>query len=52
MIPQKHQWATRSTLAQANNLQEERRDLAEGTGVVSAKYPPTVKLELFSTLEC
>ena len=39
-------------LAQANNLQEERSDLAEGTGVVLAKYPPTVKLELFSTLEC
>ena len=38
-------------LAQANNLQEEIGDLAEGTSVVSAKYLPTVKLELFSTLE-
>ena len=39
-------------LAQANNLQKERSDLAVGTGVVSTKYPPMVKLELFSTLEC
>ena len=35
-----------------NNLQEEKSNLAVGTGVVSTKYPLTVKLELFSTLEC
>ena len=29
-----------------------REDLAESTGVVQAKYPPKVKLELLTTLEC
>ena len=29
-----------------------REDLAESTGVVSAKYPPKVKLELLTTLKC
>ena len=29
---------------------KERKDLIESTGVVSAKYPPKVKLELFSQL--
>ena len=38
--------------ARSSNLQKERSDLAVGTGVVSTKYPPTIKLELFSTLEC
>ena len=28
----------------------QRKDLAESTGVVPAKYPPKVKLELFSLL--
>ena len=29
---------------------KERKDLTERTGVVPAKYPPKVKLELFSQL--
>ena len=31
---------------------KKKKDLTESTGVVPAKYPPKVKLELFSTLEC
>ena len=36
--------------AQMNHLHKRRKqkDLAGGTGVVSAKYPPKVKLEIFS----
>ena len=29
-----------------------RKDLTESTGAVPAKYPPKVKSELLSTLEC
>ena len=29
-----------------------KEDLTESTGVVFVKYPPNVKLELFTTLEC
>ena len=29
-----------------------RKDLTESTGVVPAKYPSKVKLELLATLEC
>ena len=29
-----------------------REDLTESTDVVLAKYPPKVKLELLTTLEC
>ena len=29
-----------------------RKDLTESTGVVPAKCPPNVKLELLTTLEC
>ena len=38
--------------AQMNHLQKEenRKDLAEGTGVVLAKCPPKVKLEVFLQL--
>ena len=38
--------------AQMNHLHKRRKqkDLAEGTGVVPAKYPPKVKLEIFSQL--
>ena len=39
--------------AQMNDLhkkEENKKDLAEGTGVVPAKYPPNVKLEIFSQL--
>ena len=38
--------------AQMNHLQKKKnkKDLAEGTGVIPAKYPPKVKLEIFSQL--
>ena len=38
--------------AQISHLHKRRKqkDLAEGTGVVPAKYPPNVKLEIFSQL--
>ena len=38
--------------AQMNHLHKRRKqkDLAEGTGVVPAKYLPKVKLEIFSQL--
>ena len=38
--------------AQMNHLQKEenKKDLVEGTDVVPAKYPPKVKLEIFSQL--
>ena len=38
--------------ARVNHLHKRRKqkDLAEGTGVVPAKYPPNVKLEIFSQL--
>ena len=29
-----------------------RKDLTKSTSVVSAKYPPNVKLELLTTIEC
>ena len=38
--------------AQMNHLHKRRKqkDLVEGTSVVPAKYPPNVKLEIFSQL--
>ena len=39
--------------ARVNHLrkkEKKKKDLAESTGVVPAKYPPNVKLELFSQL--
>ena len=41
------------TITRMNYLRKrkkEREDLTESTGVVPAKYPPKVKLELFSQL--
>ena len=38
--------------AQNNTCKMKRKDLTEGTSVVPAKYPPNVKLELLTTLEC
>ena len=32
--------------------QHKKKDLTESTGVVPAEYPPKVKLELLTTLEC
>ena len=47
LISEKHDPNT-----QMNHLHKIRKqkDLAEDTGVVSAKYPPNVKLEIFSQL--
>ena len=46
-----HQWATQSLHARNNTCIIKREDLIESTGMVSAKYPPKVKLELLTTLE-
>ena len=35
-----------------NTYATKREDLTKSTGVVSVKFPPKVKLELFTTLEC
>ena len=45
-----HQWATRYVHIRNNTCIIKKEDLAESTGVVPAKYPPKVKLELFSQL--
>ena len=39
-------------IAQVNHLHKRRKqeDLVEGTSVVPVKYPPNVKLEVFSQL--
>ena len=49
----------KSTVSYMANTQSQRHlhntkkeDLTESTGVVPAKYPPKVKLELLITLEC
>ena len=34
------------------HLHNKKEDFTESTGVVPAKYPLKVKLELFTTLEC
>ena len=47
-----HQWVTRFSRARNNTCIINREDLTESTGVVSAKYPPKVKLEFLTTLEC
>ena len=47
-----HQRVTR--FYRSNKLpaqRKERKDLTESTGVVPAKYPPKVKLDLFSQLQ-
>ena len=38
--------------ARNNTCTIKREDLTESIGVVSAKHPPKVKLELLNTLEC
>ena len=38
--------------ARNNTCKTKREDLTESTGMVLAKYPPKVKLELRTTLEC
>ena len=52
MMLKNHQWATQSLRAHNNTCTTKREDLTESTGVVPAKYPLKVKLELFATLEC
>ena len=47
-----HQWATRSYCSKESLAQQKEKDLTESTSVVSAEYPPKVKSELFTTLEC
>ena len=48
----------KSTVSYTANKQSQRhlhntkKDLTESTGVVPAEYPPNVKLELLTTLEC
>ena len=38
--------------ARNNTCKTKREDLTESTGMVLAKYPPKVKLELLTTLKC
>ena len=51
-MPKNHQWATQSLYTQNDTYTIKREDLTKSIGVVSAKYPQKVKLELFTTLEC
>ena len=47
-----HQWVTRFyRLNELPTQKKEREDLTESAGVVPAKYPPKVKLDLFSQLQ-
>ena len=41
-----------NTCSQWHLHNTKRKDLTESTGVVLAEYPPKVKLELLTTLEC
>ena len=43
---------TINTCSQWHLHNTKRNDLTESTGVVPAKYPPKIKLELLTTLEC
>ena len=53
MMPKNHQYATQSSRAPNKNLHNTKaEDLKRSTGVVPAKYPPKVKLELLTTLKC
>ena len=53
MMLENQQWATRYTRNRDDTCTiQKRKDLIESNGVVSAKYPPKVKLELLTTLEC
>ena len=50
--PKNHQWATWFSHAWNNTCTIKKEDLAKSTDVVPVKYPPKVKLELLTTLEC
>ena len=39
-------------IAMTPTQHKKKKDLTESTGVVPAEYPPKVKLELLTTLEC
>ena len=53
MMLENQQWATRQTRDHNDTCTTQKReDLTESTGVVPAEYPPKVKLELLTTLEC
>ena len=41
-----------ASCARNNACITKRKDLTESTDVTPAKYPPKVKLELLTTLEC
>ena len=43
---------TANTQSQRHLHNTKREGLTESTGVVLAEYPPKVKLELLTTLEC
>ena len=45
-----HQWATQSSHTRSKTCATKREYLTESTGVVPAKYPPKVKLKIFSQL--
>ena len=46
-----HQWEARSLRSKVTYTKEEKKEhLAEDIGVEPAKYPPKVKLEIFSQL--
>ena len=47
-----HQWTTQSLHARNDTYTIKRENLTESTGLVPAKYPLKVKLELLTTLEC
>ena len=51
MMLENQQWATRSTRARNDTCTAQKGNLTKSTGVVSAKYPPKVKLEFLTTLE-
>ena len=53
MMLENQQWATRQTRDHNDTCTTQKReDLTESTRVVPAEYPPKVKLELLTTLEC
>ena len=43
---------TENTQSQRHLHNTKKKDLTKSIGVVPAKYPPKVKLELLTTLEC
>ena len=52
MMPKKSP-VSHTVLARSRQyLHNKREDLAESTSVILAKYPPKVKLEFLTTLEC